>query len=87
MVNIPTRLCENQIKLFKIKMVNSSVRKIYIFFISIRDQLQRMQLQGLPSSGNRSRSRPTHYTDWATEAVAVSLSASSAYIGGNIGEV
>ena len=52
-----------------------------------------MQLQGLPA-GNWTRdpgSLDQRSTDWATEAVAVSLGASSVYIyiyyGGNAGEV
>ena len=60
---------------------NSSVVKIYIIRPN-RDQLQKMQLQGLPA-GNRTRvlwiTRPVLY-HWATEAVADNLGTSSVYI-------
>ena len=80
-------------KYFFLSKVNSSVRKVYILRPN-RDQLQKMQLQLSNSNGCELNqrppwiSRPTLYRARATEAVAVSLSASSElYIGGNAGEV
>ena len=60
---------------------NSSVVKMCIIRPN-RDQLRKMQLQGLPA-GNRTRvlwiTKPVLY-HWATEAVADNLGASSVYI-------